>query len=311
MIPTFDHWQATPAQWRGGAVALGNFDGVHRGHQMLLARAADQARALGAPLVALTFEPHPRRFFVPDTGPFRLTLPPAKVRLLAQHGVQAVLAQRFDAAFAALSPDAFIDDVLLKGLGARHVVCGYDFTFGERRGGNVERLREQGRAKGFGVTVLDPVMREGEIYSSTRIREALRAGWASEAAELLGHPWEIEGTVELGDQRGRTIGFPTANVALGEHLRPRFGVYAVRVLVDGNWRDAVANLGRRPTFGKLQENFEVHLFDFVGDLYGTTLRVALVDFIRPEMKFSGLDQLKAQIAADGQAAKAILAANRD
>jgi riboflavin kinase/FMN adenylyltransferase len=172
-------------------------------------------------------------------------------------------------------------------------------------------LRGQGKAKGFGVTVLDPVMREGEIYSSTRIREALRAGWASEAAELLGHDWEIEGPVELGDQRGRTIGFPTANVALGEHLRPRFGVYAVRVLVDGKWRNAVANLGRRPTFGKLKENFEVHLFDFVGDLYGQTLRVALVDFIRPEMRFAGLQQLKAQIAADGQAAKTILAASRE
>jgi riboflavin kinase / FMN adenylyltransferase len=284
---------------------------VHRGHQALLGQAAEHATALGAPLVVLTFEPHPRRFFVPDTGPFRLTLLPAKVRLLAQHGVQAVLAQRFDAPFAALSADAFIDDVLLKGLGARHVVCGYDFTFGARRSGNVEQLREQGRLKGFGVTVLDPVMREGEIYSSTSIREALRAGWASEAAELLGHPWEIEGAVELGDQRGRTIGFPTANVALGEHLRPRFGVYAVRVLVDGQWRDAVANLGRRPTFGKLQENFEVHLFDFSGDLYGKTLRVALVDFIRPEMKFAGLDQLKAQIAADGRAARAILKASRE
>jgi riboflavin kinase/FMN adenylyltransferase len=171
-------------------------------------------------------------------------------------------------------------------------------------------LRAQGCSKGFGVTVLDPVMHEGEIYSSTRIRETLRHGWAREAGELLGHAWEIEGAVELGDQRGRTIGFPTANVALGEHLRPRFGVYAVRAMVDGNWRDAVANLGRRPTFGKLRENFEVHLFDFVGDLYGKTLRVALVDFIRPEMKFSGLDQLKAQIAADGQAARSILAAIR-
>jgi riboflavin kinase / FMN adenylyltransferase len=312
MTPTvFDDWQSAPALWKGGAVALGNFDGVHRGHQALLGQAAEHATALGAPLVVLTFEPHPRRFFVPDTGPFRLTLLPAKVRLLAQHGVQAVLAQRFDAPFAALSADAFIDDVLLKGLGARHVVCGYDFTFGARRSGNVEQLREQGRLKGFGVTVLDPVMREGEIYSSTSIREALRAGWASEAAELLGHPWEIEGAVELGDQRGRTIGFPTANVALGEHLRPRFGVYAVRVLVDGQWRDAVANLGRRPTFGKLQENFEVHLFDFSGDLYGKTLRVALVDFIRPETKFAGLDQLKAQIAADGRAARAILKASRE
>src|SRR4029077_20217947 len=195
MIPTFDDWRATPAQWKGGAVALGNFDGVHRGHQALLAHTGERARALGAPLVALTFEPHPRRFFVPDTGPFRLTLPPAKVRLLGEHGVQALLAQHFDEAFAALSADAFIDDVLLKGLGARHVVCGYDFTFGARRGGNVEFLRQAGALRGIGVTVLEPVMREGEIYSSTRIREALRAGMAKEAAELLGHAWEIEGEV--------------------------------------------------------------------------------------------------------------------
>jgi riboflavin kinase/FMN adenylyltransferase len=307
MIPVFEHWQETPAAWKGGAVALGNFDGVHRGHQALLATTAGHAQTLDAPLVALTFEPHPRRFFVPDTGPFRLTLPPAKIRLLEQHGVQAVLAQRFDPAFAAVSAEAFIDEVLLGGLGARHVVCGYDFTFGARRSGNVEKLRKMGEKRGFGVTVLDPVMREGEIYSSTRIREALRAGMAREATELLGHPWEIEGVVEQGDQRGRTIGFPTANVALGEHLRPRFGVYAVRALVDDVWRNAVANLGKRPTVGKLQENFEVHLFDFAGDLYGRTLRVQLVDFIRPEMKFAGLDQLKAQIAADGQAARTLLA----
>jgi riboflavin kinase/FMN adenylyltransferase len=307
-VAVFHDWQTVPAEWKGGAVALGNFDGVHTGHQALIGHAKARAEALGAPLVALTFEPHPRRFFVPDTGPFRLTLPPAKERLLGECGVRAVLAQRFDEAFAALPPDTFIDGVLLEGLGARHVVCGYDFTFGARRGGNVEHLREQGRAKGFGVSVLDPVMREGEIYSSTRIREALRAGWASEAAELLGRDWEIEGEVELGDQRGRTIGFPTANVALGEHLRPRFGVYAVRALVDreNEWRPAVANLGRRPTFGKLRENFEVHLFDFAGDLYGKVMRVALVDFIRPEMKFGGLDQLKAQIAADAQAAREIL-----
>lgn len=310
MIPVFDHWQHVPRQWQGGTMALGNFDGVHKGHQALLARAAQHARALGGPLAVLTFEPHPRGFFVPDTGPFRLTLPPAKVRLLEQHGAEVVLAQRFDARFAALSADAFIDDVLLAGLGARHVICGYDFTFGARRSGNVERLRERGEERGIAVSVLDPVTREGEIYSSTRIREALRAGWASEAAELLGHYWEIEGAVEEGDRRGRTIGFPTANVALGEHLRPRFGVYAVRALVDGAWRDAVANLGRRPTIGKLKENFEVHLFDFAGDLYGQTLRVALIDFIRPEMKFSGLDQLTAQITADGNAARTLLSASK-
>ena len=306
LLPTFDDWRGMPAAWQGGVVALGNFDGVHRGHQALLAEAGRHAKAAGVPLVALTFEPHPRGFFVPDTGPFRLTLPAAKVRLLAEYGAQAVLAQRFDAAFAALPADVFVADVLLKGLGARHVVCGYDFTFGTRRSGNVEKLREMGVARGFGVSIVEPVMREGEIYSSTRIREALRAGMVKEAAELLGHPWEIEGTVELGDQRGRTIGYPTANVALGEHLRPRFGVYAVRALVDGKWRDAVANLGKRPTFGKLKENFEVHLFDFAGDLYGQTLRAALVDFIRPEMKFAGLDALKAQIAADGETARQLL-----
>jgi riboflavin kinase/FMN adenylyltransferase len=308
MIPAFDHWQKIPVTWKGGAVALGNFDGVHKGHQALLARTAEHAKALSAPLLVLTFEPHPRRFFVPDTGPFRLTMLPAKLRLLEQYGVQAVLAQHFDTAFAALSADAFVDEVLRAGMDARHVVCGYDFTFGARRGGNVEMLRDMGAKKGFGVTVLDPVMREGEIFSSTSIREALRAGWPSEAAELLGHAWEIEGVVEQGDKRGRTIGFPTANVALGEHLRPRFGVYAVRAMIDGTWLNGVANLGRRPTIGKLQENFEVHLFDFTGDLYGKSLRVALVDFIRPEMKFSGLDQLKSQIAADGQAARAILSA---
>ena len=310
MIPVFDDWRSVPADRKGGVVALGNFDGVHRGHQALLAQARERAASLGAPVVAFTFEPHPRGFFVPDTGPFRLTLLPAKTRLLAEHGAQAVLAQRFEAAFAALPASSFIEDVLLSGLGARHVVCGYDFTFGARRSGNVEMLRAEGARRGFGVTGVDPVTHEGEIYSSTRIREALRHGWAREAADLLGHSWEIEGTVELGDQRGRTIGFPTANVSLGEHLRPRFGVYAVRALVEGQegegWRNGVANLGKRPTFGKLQENFEVHLFDFAGDLYGKVLRVALVDFIRAEMKFPGLDALKAQIAADGEAARRVL-----
>jgi len=314
-VPIFDDWRAVPEAWRGGVVPLGNFDGVHRGHQVLLAKAAEFARADKRPVTALTFEPHPRAFFVPNTGPFRLTLLPAKARLLAEHGVGAVLAQRFDTAFAALSAEAFVRDVLVGGLGARHVVCGYDFTFGARRGGNAERLREFGAALGFGVEVLDPVMREGEIYSSTGIREALRLGMVEEAADLLGRPWEIEGVVEQGDRRGRTIGFPTANVALGDHLRPRFGVYAVRAGIEDQgrlvWRDAVANLGRRPTVGKLVENFEVHLLDFDGDLYGRTLRAQFVDFIRPEMKFAGLDALKAQIAADAAAARRILAGTTD
>ena len=309
--PVFERWRDVPAAWRGAAVAMGNFDGVHPGHQALL-RVARGSAGAAAPVLALTFEPHPRAFFVADTAPFRLTAAAAKTRLLARHGAGAVLAQRFDAAFAALPAEEFVDRVLVEGLGARHVVCGYDFTFGARRSGNVDLLQRLGAARGFGVDIVPPVMREGEIYSSTRIREALRAGMAREAAELLGHRWEIEGVVEKGDQRGRTIGFPTANVALGEHLRPRFGVYAVRCGVEEDgatvWRDAVANLGRRPTFGKIAENFEVHVFDYAGDLYGRTMRVEFVDFIRPEMKFAGLDALKAQIAADSQAARTILAA---
>ncbi len=311
-IPVFDDWLDVAAPWQGAVVPLGNFDGVHRGHQVLIGQAADFAKALEAPVVALTFEPHPRTFFVKDTAPFRLTSPAAKTRLLARYGVQAVLAQRFDPDFAAVAAEDFVDGILVAGLRARHVVCGYDFTFGARRSGNVDLLQRMGADRGFAVTVVPPVMREGEIYSSTRIREALRAGMVREAADLLGHPWEIEGTVEEGDKRGRTIGFPTANVTLGEYLRPRFGVYAVRAAIEEKgewvWRDAVANLGRRPTFGKLRENFEVHVLGFDGDLYGRTMRVALVDFIRPEMKFAGLEALKSQIAADRDAAREILRA---
>ena len=306
-----DDFHAVPPALCGGVVPLGNFDGVHRGHQALLAEAAELARPHGAPVVVLTFEPHPRSFFVPDTAPFRLTSPAAKARLLGRYGAAGVLAQRFDVAFAALGAETFVEEALLGGLGARHVICGYDFTFGAKRSGNVDLLQRLGARHGFGVTVLPPVTFEGEIYSSTRIREALRGGAVVQAAELLGHPWEIEGVVETGDRRGRTIGFPTANIALGDYLRPHFGVYAVRAAVEENgvpvWRDGVANLGRRPTFGKLTETFEVHLFDFAGDLYGRTLRVAFVDYIRPEMKFAGLDQLKAQIGADAEAARTILA----
>ena len=296
--------------WHGAVVPLGNFDGVHRGHQVLIGQAAGFAKAIEAPVVALTFEPHPRTFFVKDTAPFRLTSSAAKARLLAGYGVQAVLAQRFDPDFAAVAAEDFVDGILVAGLRARHVVCGYDFTFGARRSGNADLLQRMGDDRGFAVTVVPPVTREGEIYSSTRIREALRSGMVREAADLLGHTWEIEGRVEEGDKRGRTIGFPTANIALGEYLRPRFGVYAVRAAVEENgawvWRDAVANLGRRPTFGKLQENFEVHVLDFDGDLYGRVVRVALVDFIRPEMRFAGLEALKTQIAADRDAAREIL-----
>lgn len=300
-----------PDAARGGVVLLGNFDGVHRGHQAVVAAGRAVADRDGATLGALTFEPHPRSLFVPDTAPFRLTALPAKARLLHRHGCDFVVAQNFDRAFAALEARDFVTGILVEGLAARHVVCGYDFTFGRQRAGHVDALAEWGREFGFGVTVVQPVTREGEIYSSTRIREALRGGHVVEAAALLGQDWEIEGEVVHGDKRGRLIGFPTANVALGEHLVPQLGVYAVRVAeADSDtpdWRPGVANLGRRPTVDGEKLSFEVNLFDFSGDLYGRRLRVALHAFLRPEQKFAGLDALKAQIAADAQAARAILA----
>lgn len=303
--------RSLPDAVRGGVVLLGNFDGVHRGHQAVIAAGRAVADRGGAPLGALTFEPHPRMLFVPDTAPFRLTALPAKVRLLQRHGCDFVVAQAFDRAFAGLEARAFVAEILVAGLGARHVVCGYDFTFGRQRHGHVDALADWGREFGFGVTVVQPVTREGEIYSSTRIREALRGGHVAEAAALLGQDWEIEGEVLHGDKRGRLLGFPTANVDLGDHLVPRLGVYAVRVAEaaagEPAWRPGVANLGRRPTVDGEKLSFEVNLFDFSGDLYGRTLRVALAAFLRPEQKFAGLDALKAQISADAEAARAILA----
>lgn len=300
------HFEQVPPGFRGAVYALGNFDGVHRGHQQVIGRAAEIARELGIPLGVLVFEPHPQQFFFPERPFFRLTPFRAKARLLERMGVDVLAALPFDERMSKMLAPEFVLDVLVNGLNAAHVVAGYDFRFGKGRGGDAAALRYMGLMEGFGTDIVDEVKNGGVTFSSTRIRELLGAGEPRRAAELLGHWWTVETHIQQGDQRGRTIGFPTANVDLGQHLRPRFGVYAVRALVDGVWRDGVANLGRRPTFGKLKENFEVHLFDFAGDLYGKTLRVAMVDFIRPEMKFEGLDQLKAQIAADGEAARRIL-----
>lgn len=306
------HATDLPPDLRGAVAILGNFDGVHRGHQALLELARTRARSLGAPLLVVTFEPHPRSFFLPDGQPFRLTSLRSKTRLLAALGVDAVLALHFDAAFSRIGADAFVDELLARDLGIRHVVVGYDFSFGHRRAGNAERLRQGGEQHGFGVDVVEPVGEGVLVFSSTRIREALGEGQVEKAALQLGHWWEIDGRIEKGDQRGRTIGFPTANVALGDFLRPSFGVYAVRAMLDGGprpgqWLDAVANLGRRPTFDKENVTWEVHFLDLEGDLYGLHVRTALVDFLRPERKFDGLDALKAQIAADAAAARERLA----
>jgi riboflavin kinase/FMN adenylyltransferase len=299
----FRHTGDLPAAARGAVVVIGNFDGVHRGHQLLLADARRQADLLSAPLAVLTFEPHP--------PPFRLTSLRAKAHALQEAGVDDLFVLHFDRSFSLKPAAAFVLDILVGDLAVRHVVVGWDFCFGHKRAGNAALLKSMGSQHGFGVTAVDPVMNgEGEIYSSSIIRAHLRDGRPAKAAELLGRPWEIEGRVEHGDRRGRTIGFPTANLRLGPYLRPAGGVYAVRASADdgGAWLDGVANLGQRPTFGGTDLLLETFLFDFSGDLYGRRLRVRLVDYLRPEKKFDGIDELKAQIAADSQKARRILAA---
>jgi riboflavin kinase / FMN adenylyltransferase len=300
---------------RGAVLAMGNFDGLHRGHALLIGEARDLAATENRPVAVLTFEPHPRSVFVPGVEPFRLTPFRVKERELARLGVDLLFVQHFDLAFAAKSADDFLSEIIVDAIGAAHVVVGWDCTFGNARRGTPEMLRAAGPKYGFGVTVLEPIRGAGEIvYSSTQIRELLRRGKPREAAALLGRFWEIDGRVAAGDRRGRTIGFPTANLGLDDYLRPAFGVYAVRVSGDGpddpfagRTIDGVANLGLRPTVGTLEPRLEVHLFDVDIDLYGRHLRVALVDFIRPERKFAGLEALKAQIAEDARRAREILA----
>jgi riboflavin kinase / FMN adenylyltransferase len=325
------HVDPLPAEARGSVVAVGNFDGVHRGHQAVIGDAIRRAGEAGAPASVLTFEPHPRRFFKPETPPFLLTRFRTKARVLAVQGVDHLVVLRFDKALAGQTADEFIDRVLVRGLAARHVVIGYDFVFGKGRTGTPERLRERLAQSGIGTTIMQPVTApvggadmeaEAFIVSSTGVRDALRAGDPVAAARLLGRPFEIEGRVMRGDARGRTIGFPTANLWLGEYLRPALGVYAVRVTIaeprlgsgrtlteQANWIGGVANLGLRPTFGGLAEpRLEVHLFDYAGDLYGRRLRVGLIEYLRPEQKFDGLEALKRQIARDAETARKALAA---
>ena len=296
---------------RGAVVAIGNFDGVHRGHEAVIGTAGRLARAAGASHAVLTFEPHPRRVFRPDDPPFRLTPFRAKSRRLEALGVDLLFTLHFDSAFAAQSAEDFIETVLVRHLGVRHAVVGYDFVFGQGRRGTAALLRERGAALGFGVTIVDPVQGEGgAVHSSTRIRDLLTAGQPRAAAALLGRFWEIEGRVEHGDERGRLIGFPTANLLLDDYLRPAAGVYAVRAGIEEGgrtvWHDGVANLGRRPTFGGSDLRLEAHIFDFAGDLYGRNLRVALIEHLRPEQKFAGIDALKAQIAEDAGRAREVL-----
>jgi riboflavin kinase/FMN adenylyltransferase len=314
----FRHYRDIPAPYRGAVVAIGNFDGVHRGHQALIADAKRVAEERGSALAVLAFEPHPQEFFRPGGESFRLTPFRAKARLLAEQGVDAMFAIAFDAEMATKSAQEFVMDVLVDGLGAGCVVVGGDFQFGKGRAGNATVLSYMGEMEGFGVEIFAPVLAgDHEKISSTQIRDALKSGRPEDAAQLLGHWWSVEARVEHGDKRGRTIGFPTANMRLEHCLVPAFGIYAVRatVLEDdkpvGRY-DGVANFGIRPMFETPVPLLETYLFDFDGDLYGKHMVVELVAYLRPEAKLADMDVLKAQIAADSAAArKALNAAPAD
>jgi riboflavin kinase/FMN adenylyltransferase len=300
-----------PPDLRGSVVVLGNFDGVHRGHQTVIGRGLEIADGLSVPLVVVTFEPHPRSHFRPHDPPFRLTPLPNKARQIEALGVNALLVLAFDNALSQIEAVDFVHDVLIAGLGARHVVVGMDFRFGRQRGGDAALLEAEGAANGFDVTTIAAVASaDAEIYSSSHIRENIMAGKPALAAAMLGRPFEIEGVVEHGEKRGRTLGFPTANIDIGGYVHPALGVYAVRAAIgsDGEpeWLDGVAYFGDRPTVDGKGLLLEVNLFDFDGDLYGQIMRVALIEYLRGDHKFDSLEALKVQIAEDDVTARRIL-----
>jgi riboflavin kinase/FMN adenylyltransferase len=308
----FRHYDDVTAPFKGAVVAIGNFDGVHRGHQALIGRVRDHAHAQGKPAAVLAFEPHPQEFLRPTQESFRLTPFRVKARLLAGQGVDVMFALPFDAQMAAKSAQDFVMDVLVAGLGVSGVVVGADFQFGKGRTGDATVLSYMGEMEGFCVEIFDPVLDEGAgKISSTHIREALKAGKPDVAAKLLGHYWSVEGRVEHGDARGRTIGVPTANMRLTDCLHPAFGVCAVRATIYEDDKpvsrhDGVANFGIRPMWETKEPLLETWLFDFDGDLYGKHLAVEFVHYIRGEAKLDGLEALKVQIAKDAAEARAVL-----
>jgi riboflavin kinase / FMN adenylyltransferase len=288
------------------SVAVGNFDGVHRGHQALVEAAVERARAQGGAAVLLTFDPHPARVLRPGAAPAALTTLAQKEELVAGLGIDRVVVATFDARLAGLSPEAFAEQVLQRSLGARHVVVGESFRFGRGRAGDPRSLETLGAGLGFAVEVVPPVLYGGGPISSSRVREALARGGVMEAWELLGRPYFVDGVVVRGDGRGRTIGVPTANLAPEEQILPAHGVYAARCRVGERWHDAVVNVGERPTFGGGRVTLEAHLLDFEGDLYDARVRLAFSERLRGEERFPSPEALVAQIRADIAAARALL-----
>lgn len=293
----------------GAAVALGNFDGLHAGHRAVIDDARRIASAMGAPLGVATFEPAPRRFFQPDAPPFRLMTPLRRQIALDAIGVDELHLLRFDAAMAAMTDRDFCERVVVGEVGARAVSVGFDFRFGKGRMGDADSLARIGRELGFDVSVVAEVKADGAKVSSSRIRETIERGDMEAAAASLGGPWIVDAIVEHGEKRGRTLGFPTANMKLGEIVHPAHGIYAVWARVEGEetWRPGVASFGRTPTTGLRDALLEVVIFDWSGDLYGERLHTAFVKFLRPEAKFDGLDALVEQMHADAAEARRALA----
>jgi riboflavin kinase/FMN adenylyltransferase len=300
--------QPIPAEFRDSIVALGNFDGFHLGHQAVVGRAVQRGFHERRPVVVATFDPHPVRHFQPDVPPFRLTTLDQRERLFAHAGADSMLVFQFNAALAATTAQDFVAELLAKQIGAAGVVTGEDFTFGYKRGGNAPVLRELGAAHGIIAEAVAPVALDSEPVSSSRIRDALKAGDPGTATHLLTRPFAVEGVVQHGDKRGKQLGYPTANMTLGNYQRPAYGIYAVRVrLGDDSEYDGVASLGIRPSFEPPVELLEAHLFDFDGDLYGRMIEVALHHYLRPEAKFDGLEALKSQMDRDAADARKFFA----
>ncbi|MBA3669777.1 MAG: bifunctional riboflavin kinase/FAD synthetase [Sphingomonas sp.] len=298
-----------PESLKGSIVALGNFDGFHLGHQAVVGRAVQRGFHERRPVVVATFDPHPVRLFKPDSEPFRLTSLDQREALFANAGADAMLVFEFDRALAATSAEDFVARLVVGTIGASGIVTGDDFTFGKGRAGDVGRLADLAAVHGVIVEAVHPICASDERVSSGRIREALSAGDMATATRLLTRPFAVRGMVEPGDKRGRELGYPTANLALGDYQRPRFGVYAVRVrLDDGSEHDGVANLGFRPMFDPPEELLEAHIFGFDGDLYGRMIEVDLIAFLRDEMKFDSLTALTGQMRKDEAEARRILSA---
>jgi len=295
-----------PPNLRGSAIALGNFAGLHLGHQSVIQKTIEHARELGKPAAILTFEPHPRRIFKPELPPLRIISFSEKIRILKELGIDFMRVIRFTREFSTTTAEAFIRNILVGELGASHVVTGDDFVFGYKRTGNAEYLQKMAHELDFGYTACPPLLVGGERCSSTRVREALSQGNMALTEMLLGRPYNITGIVREGDKRGRQLGFPTANILPGRIFTPAIGVYAIRAKVLRQQLNGVANFGVRPTFNGARLQLEVHLFDWNQDIYGEHMEVNFVEFIRPEKKFDGIEALKKQIAEDSEKAKNLL-----